>query len=94
MGGAAGTGLGLAYASSGAVVLVIDVPDSMAPNLCRVCRLLVAGLRLSDYAGLEDSWLPGATGFPGTPGLGSRLCAEAKSSMVVVGPKLTVCRAE
>jgi len=52
------------------------------------CRLQVAGLRLSDYAGLEDCWLPGATGLSGTPGLGSRLCPEAKSRLVVIGAKV------
>jgi len=67
---------------------VIGVPDSMAPKLCRVCKLQVAGLRLSDYAGLEISWLPGATELSGTPGLGSQLCAEAKSRLVVVGAKV------
>ena len=84
MGGAAGTGLGLA----------IGVPDSMARKLCWVCRLLVAGLWLSDYAGLDVCWLPGATGLSGTPRLGSQLCAKAKSRLVVIGAKLTVCRAE
>jgi len=74
---------------------VIGVPDSVAPKLCRVCRLLVAGLRLSDYAGLEDCWLPGATGLSGTPGLGSRLCVPKPEAVwLSSGPKLTVCRAE
>jgi len=50
--------------------------------------LQVAGLRLSDYAGLEDCWLPGSIGLSGTPGPGSRLCAEAKSRLVVVGAKV------
>jgi len=67
---------------------VIGVPDSMAPKLCQVCRLQVAGLRLSDYAGLEVCWLPGTTGLSGTPGLGSRLCAEAKGHLVVVEAKV------
>ena len=65
--------------------MVIGVPDSMAPKLCRVCRLQVSGLRLSDYARLEECWLPGATGLSGTPGLGSRLYSEAKSRLVVAG---------
>ena len=59
------------------------VPDSMAPKLRWVCRLQVAGQRLSDYAKLEVCWLPGATGLSGTPGLGGRLCTEAKSCLVV-----------
>jgi len=67
---------------------VIGVLDSMAPKLCRICRLQVAGLRLSDYAELEVCWLPGATRLSGTPGLGGRLCAEAKSCLVVVGVKV------
>jgi len=67
---------------------VIGVPDSMAPKLSRVCRLQVDGLRLSDYAGLEVCWLSGATGLSGTPGHGSRPCAEAKSHLVVVGAKV------
>ena len=67
---------------------MIGVPDAMAPKLRRVYRLQVAGLRLSDHAGLEDCWLPGATELSGTPALGSRLCAEAKSRLVVVRAKV------
>ena len=77
MGGAASTGLGLAYAPSRAVVTG-DRCASVAPWLCRVCRLQVAGLRLSDYAEVEVCW-PGATGL---------LCAEAKSCLVVVWAKV------
>jgi len=61
---------------------VIGVPDSMAPKLCQV-----AGLHLSDYVELEVCWLPGATGLSGTPGLGGRLCTEAKSCLVVISAK-------
>ena len=67
---------------------MIGVLDSMAPKLCRICRLQVAGLQLSDYAELEVCWLPGATRLSGTPGLGGQLCAEAKSCLVVVGVKV------
>ena len=67
---------------------MIGVLDSMAPKLFQVCRLRVAGLWLSDYARLEDCWLPVATRLSGTPGLGSQLCAEAKSHLVVVGAKV------
>ena len=67
---------------------MIGVPDSTAPELCRVCRLQVAGLRLSGYAGLEVCWLPGATGLSGTPGLGGDCVPKAKSRLVVVRAKV------
>ena len=50
---AAGTGLGLACASSRAVVTGDRCAGLNGPGLCRVCRLRGSGLRLSDYAELE-----------------------------------------
>jgi len=80
VGGAAGTGLGLACAPSRAVVTGDRCAGLNGPRLCRVCRLQVAGLRLSDYTELEICWCQGLTA-----GL---LCAEAKSYLVVVGAKV------
>jgi len=46
-----------------------------------VCRLQVAGLQLSDYAGLEDCWLPWTTGLSCTPELGKpTVCRSQKPS--------------
>jgi len=80
VGGAAGTGLGLAGAPSRAVVTGDRCSRLNGPRLHRVCRLQVARVRLSDYAELEVCWHQGLTA-----GL---LCTEAKSCLVVVGAKV------
>jgi len=61
VGGAAGTGLGLACAPSRAVVTGDRCAGLNGRRLCRVCRLQVAGLQLSDYAELEVCWCQGLT---------------------------------
>ena len=86
MGGAAGTGLGLARAPSR--VLVTGDRCAGLNGSRAMPGLQAAGCRaaLSGYAGLEVCWLPEATGLSGTPGLWGRLCAESR--LVVVGAKV------
>jgi len=88
VGGAAGTGLGLACAPSRAVVTGDRCAGLNGSELYWVCRLQVVGLRLSGYAGLGSADCHGLFGCQVLPGLGPTVCRKPKSRLVVVGAKV------